>query len=150
MSQSLTRLFTHIIFSTKCRVPMIDDTIEDELFSYLGGISKELECNPIQVGGYRDHVHILCNLSKKIALMKLLEEVKKGSSTWIKTKGEAYSNFYWQGGYAAFSVNPRGVDRVVEYIKNQRAHHQATSFQNECRTLFSKYKIEYDERYVWD
>jgi len=60
--------------------------VEKELHAYLGGICKKLECPPIQVGGYTDHVHILCMLSKKIALMKLLEVVKSHSSKWIKTK----------------------------------------------------------------
>jgi len=102
MSQSLTRNYVHIVFSTKFREQLIRDSIKIELFEYLGGVCKHLECNPIRVGGYKDHVHILCILSKKIALMVLLEELKKGSSKWIKTKGNHYTNFYWQAGYGAF------------------------------------------------
>ncbi len=150
MSQSLIKIYLHIVFSTKYRKPMMDDAIENELFDYLGGICKELECNPLQVGGYRDHVHILCRFSKKITLIKLIEEVKRSSSKWIKSKGKAYSNFYWQGGYAAFSVNPAEIERVIEYIKNQKAHHEKASYQDECRAFFKRYRIEYDERYVWD
>jgi len=82
--------------------------------------------------------------------MKLVEEVKSHSSKWIKTKSLDYSNFYWQDGYGAFSVNPRGVDRVTTYIKNQKAHHEMKSFQDEYRSILKKYGIEYDERYVWD
>ena len=82
--------------------------------------------------------------------MKLVEEVKSHSSKWIKTKGVDYSNFYWQDGYGAFSVNPRGVDRVITYIKNQKAHHDKKSFQDEYRSILKKHAIEYDERYVWD
>ena len=96
MSQSLTRNYIHIIFSTKYRRHMIDEIISDELFNYIGSICKNLECYPLQIGGYRNHIHALCNLSKKIALMKLLEEMKKSSSKWIKTKGDRYKNFYWQ------------------------------------------------------
>jgi REP element-mobilizing transposase RayT len=65
------------VFSTKKRYPFIDDNLKEKLWAYLGGICKGLECNPIQVGGYNDHVHILCLLSKKITQMKLVEEVKK-------------------------------------------------------------------------
>ena len=86
MGQSLNKIYVHLVFSTKHRNPLITDSIKDELFNYLGGICKNLECNPIQVGGYKDHVHILCLLSKKITLMKLLEEIKSHSSKWIKTK----------------------------------------------------------------
>jgi putative transposase len=84
MPQSLSKVYVHITFSTKHRKHLIDDEIEASLYAYIGGICKGLECNPIKVGGYRDHVHILCLLSQKIAQMKLLEEVKKQSSKWVK------------------------------------------------------------------
>lgn len=124
--------------------------MEAELHAYLGGICKKLECHPIQVGGYTDHIHLLCMLSKKIALMKLLEEVKSHSSKWIKTKGEDYMDFYWQDGYGAFSVNPSEVDVVVKYIANQKEHHRQKTFQEEYRVFLKKYQVAYDERYVWD
>jgi len=89
-------------------------------------------------------------LSKKIALVKLLEEIKSHSSKWIKSKGSEYENFYWQDGYGAFSVNPKGVRAVETYIANQHEHHGNKSFQNEYRSLLKKYNVEYDERYVWD
>lgn len=139
-----------MVFSTKNRQPVIDDFIKDELFSYLGGICRNLECNPIQVGGYKDHVHILCLLSKKIALMKLLEEIKSNSSKWIKTKGSEFKDFYWQNGYGAFSVNPTEIEIVKKYIINQKEHHQKRSFQEEYLAFLNKYNIEYDEKYLWE
>lgn len=74
MSQSLNRIYIHIVFSTKNREPNISEDIKDELFNYLGGVCKSLDCNPLQVGGYKDHIHILCALSKKIALTQLIEK----------------------------------------------------------------------------
>ena len=82
--------------------------------------------------------------------MKLLEEVKKRSSKWIKTKGRAYDEFYWQDGYGAFSVTPSELDGVVRYIDNQYQHHQETTFQDEYRGIYQKYDMEYNEHYVWD
>ena len=82
--------------------------------------------------------------------MKLMEELKSHSSKWIKTKGTAYQNFYWQDGYGAFSVNPREVDTVIAYIANQYEHHNKKTFQDEYRAFLKKYQVEYDERYVWD
>jgi len=110
MPQSLSKVYVHIIFSTKNRQNLIDDSIEASLYEYLGGICKGLECNPVKVGGHKNHVHVLCLLSRKVAQMKLLEEIKKQSSKWIKTKGQAYSNFYWQDGYGIFSINPTEID----------------------------------------
>lgn len=150
MGQSLNKIYVHITFSTKHRNSLISKEIEEELFSYVGGICKNLECNPIQVGGHRDHIHILCLLSKKIALMDLIEKVKTNSSKWIKTKGEQFLNFYWQNGYGAFSVNPSEIDVVVKYIEKQEEHHQKMTFQEEFRKFLKKYNVEFDEKYVWD
>ena len=150
MGQSLVKNYLHIVFSTKYRQPLINEVVENELYSYLGGICKQLECSPIKIGGYYDHIHILCMLSKKIALMKLLEEVKSHSSKWIKTKDESLRNFYWQDGYGAFSVNPAEVDVVINYIATQKEHHGKITFQNEYRAFLKRYQVEFDERYVWD
>jgi REP element-mobilizing transposase RayT len=150
MAQSLSKVYIHITFSTKDRHHLIDEKIRESLFQYLGGVCKGLECNPVKVGGYTDHVHILCLLSRKIAQMNLLEELKKQSSKWIKTQGNAYSNFYWQDGYGVFSVNPTQIDMVVDYIKNQEEHHKTLSFQDELRVFLKKYNVEYDERYIWN
>lgn len=150
MPQSLSKVYVHITFSTKHRQHLIDDSIAPKLYEYLGGICKGFECNPIQIGGYRNHVHVLCLLSRKVTQMKLLEEIKKCSSKWIKTQGENYRNFYWQNGYGIFSVNPSQIDIVVRYIKNQEEHHKKRTYQDEYRAFMKKYKMDYDERYVWD
>ena len=150
MPQSLSKVYVHIIFSTKNRQNLIDYNIESSLYEYLGGICKGLGCNPIRVGGHKNHVHVLCLLSRKVAQMKLLEEIKKQSSKWIKTKGHAYSNFYWQDGYGIFSVNPAETDMVIDYIQTQHEHHKQKSFKDEFKAFLNKYNVEYDERYVWD
>lgn len=150
MPQALSKVYTHIIFSTKHRKNLIDRSFEKDLFEYLGGICKGLECNPVQIGGHKDHVYILCLLSKKITQITLLQEVKQRSSKWIKTKGESYSHFYWQNGYGIFSVNPSEVDVVVTYIQNQEEHHQHMNFKEEFRKFLRKYRIDYDEKYLWD
>ncbi|PZX53422.1 REP element-mobilizing transposase RayT [Algoriphagus ratkowskyi] len=149
MGQSLVKNYVHIIFSTKNRQPYIIQEYEDELFKYLGGVCKAHECTPIQVGGHLDHVHILCLLSKRMTIADLLEEVKTDSSKWMKKRANELRDFYWQDGYGAFSVNPSQVDTVTDYIKNQREHHQRKSFQDEYRAFLKKYKVDYDERYVW-
>lgn len=150
MGQSLVKNYIHIVFSTKHRIHSIDDNIEFELHRYLGGVCNNLDCQVIQVGGHTDHVHVLCMLSKKISLVKLLGDLKSNSSKWVKTKGVQYQNFYWQDGYGAFSVNPSEVDVVIDYIANQKEHHKKLSFQDEYRAILKKYMVEFDERYVWD
>lgn len=138
MSQSLVKNYVHIVFSTKHWRPLIFPTIETELYSYLGGIYNNLECVPLKIGGHVDHVHILCALSKKLPLMKLLEEVKSHSSKWMKTKNEGLKNFYWQDGYGAFSVNPYEVDVVKSYVKNQYEHYKKKTFSGRIQSILRK------------
>ena len=139
----------HIIFSTKNRASLIDESIESELYKYLAGICNKLDCPPIKIGGYDDHVHVLCYLSKTIALSDFLEDLKKNSSKWIKTKAKKYASFYWQDGYAAFSVSQSVIEKTKEYISRQREHHSKISFKDELISFLKKNGIEYDERYLW-
>ena len=150
MAQSLSKVYVHITFSTKNRHNLITESIQESLFSYIGGICKGMECNPIRVGGHKNHIHVLCLLSKKVTQIKLLEEVKKQSSKWIKTQDNSFRSFYWQDGYGIFSVNPSEIDEVAAYINNQKEHHKKVNFKDEFRTFLKKYEVDYDEKYVWD
>jgi REP element-mobilizing transposase RayT len=150
MAQSLSNVYVHLTFSTKNRYPFIDAAISDRLWTYIAGTCKHLECLPLQVGGYCDHAHVLCLLSKKITIIKFVEEVKKQSSRWIKTVDSRYEHFYWQDGYGLFSVNPSELEVVKQYIINQAKHHKQRTFQDEFVAFLKKYQVEYDERYLWD
>ena len=111
---------------------------------------KAMECPTINVGGYLDHVHLLAMMSRKLPLIKVMQELKANSSKWIKTKNRSLSDFYWQDGYGAFSVGFDQISIVSEYISNQKLHHQNQTFQQEYVQLLTDHKIEFDERYMWD
>lgn len=148
MPQSLSRILLHLVFSTKNRIPMINRENECQLHSYFTGILKNLKCPSLQAGGTEDHVHILCCLSRTIAISDLLEELKKSSSKWMKTKD--VQNFFWQTGYGAFSIGESQIDKLTRYIQSQHEHHKKVTFQDEYREFLKLYNISYDERYVWD
>jgi REP element-mobilizing transposase RayT len=150
MPQSLSNVLIHIVFSTKNRDRLIAPEIEQELYSYLATICKSRDCPALKIGGAEDHVHLLSRLSRTITISKLIEQVKKGSSKWIKTKGTKFSKFFWQNGYGAFSIGASQIPALRQYIENQKTHHQHQSFMDEYRALLEKYQIEYNERYVWD
>ena len=118
MGQSLVKNYMHIVFSTKNRVNFIDESIEEELFRYLSVLCFEKDCLPIKIGGYLNHVHILCSVSSQLALGNLLGFIKANSSKWMKQKGGNYQFFSWQKGYAAFSVYPDNKAVVENYISN--------------------------------
>jgi len=150
MSQSLVKNLLHLVFSTKNRQLWIPEEHRDGLYAYMAGIFQQWDSPAIQIGGVADHVHALFSLSKNHALKKIVEEVKKGSSKWMKNEGPRINEFYWQAGYAAFSVSQSNCGAVKLYIQRQPEHHRKMTYQDELRALFKKYEMPFDERYIWD
>src|SRR3984885_2926785 len=129
MPQSLSNVLLHIIFSTKNRQSLIDEQIESELYAYMVSIAVSHGSYVHIIGGFYDHVHLLVTLPRPLSISRYLEELKKNSSKWIKTKGKTYSNFSWQKGYGVFSVSASQQKAVMKYISNQKKHHKVVTFQ---------------------
>lgn len=150
MSQSLAQIYVHIVFSTKGRYPFINENIEPELFAYMGDTIKRCQGVPFLINGTADHVHVLSSLPRTMPLSKYIEDIKRNSSRWIKTKDSQYEKFAWQSGYGAFSVSSSQKNSVVRYIAEQKQHHKRTTFEEEFIAFLEKYKIEYDKKYLWN
>jgi REP element-mobilizing transposase RayT len=150
MPQSFSSILVHLVFSTKNREPFITPAIETELHPYMATIFREHNSPSLIIDGTTDHVHALLALGRTIAIADLVEEVKTGSSKWIKTKGREFRNFHWQKGYAAFSIGQSNVVALKRYIRNQKQHHRRVTSQDEYRKFLKRYEVEFDERYVWD
>jgi len=150
MSQSLADIVLHIVFSTKNREPLILPEIEHELFQYVCGTARQLQCPIIKINGVEDHIHILLHLGRTISVSKLISELKSSSSRWVKTKGDKYRYFCWQDGYGAFSVSRPIIDSAINYISNQKEHHKTETFKEEFIRMLQRAKIDYDEKYLWN
>ena len=148
MPQSLANILIHVIWSTKERRPLISDVVRSGLHGYMAGILKHLESPALIINSEADHAHVLCQLSKNLAACKLLEEVKKNSSKWMKEQGVI--DFAWQSGYGVFSVSQSNADEVRKYIEGQAEHHRKRDFKDEFREFCRRYNVSLDERYVWD
>jgi putative transposase len=114
MAQTLVCLRVHVVFATKDRRPMITPEVESELYAYLGGTMKNLDSHCLAAGGTANHVHLLISQSKNMALSRLMEEIKKSSSKWIKTKGATLRTFGWQDGYGAFTIGQSQVEALQQ------------------------------------
>ena len=150
MSQTLVKVYIHVIFSTKNRDDLILPEIEKELFAYIGGILRKHNSVLIAANGTPNHVHLLISQSKNISLSDLLRELKKASSLWIKTKNSVFKNFQWQAGFGAFSIGQSQIETVMNYIAGQKEHHRTELFENEYRKFLQKYEIDFDEEYFLD
>ena len=151
MSQSLAKIWTHLVFSTKERYPFLtDQKVRGDMHAYLAKTLKANNCPTLIVGGVPDHVHLLFVLSKNHSIASIVWAIKRSSSKWVKTQDESLRKFHWQEGYGAFSVSQSHVERVEKYILNQERHHRRKTFQDEFRGFLKKYEVDYNERYVWD
>jgi putative transposase len=150
MAQSLSLVIVHVIFSTKERQSFLNGDIRPEMHSYLATVARNAGCEYYRVGGIADHVHLAIRLSRTITIAELVEKLKTSSSKWIKTQSAELKRFAWQRGYGCFSVGPADLDALNEYIDGQESHHRKRTFQEEFRMFLNKYKVEYDEAYVWD
>src|SRR5215813_10509094 len=136
MSQSLARLWAHLIFSTKDRFPFLrEPEIRSDMHAYLATVLRSHDCETLIVGGTSDHTHALFALSRKYSIATIVKEIKRTSSTWIKEIAPSCKKFHWQHGYGAFSVSQSHLNRVYQYIERQEDHHRRVTFQDEFRSF---------------
>jgi REP element-mobilizing transposase RayT len=150
MPQSYAKLYYHIVFGTKDRVPQISDEMAPRLYEYFSGIFRNKACILAKAGGIADHVHLLAILSREVSLSEMMRDVKTNSSKWIHDTFPGAEQFAWQRGYGAFTVGYRESGRVEKYIERQKEHHRSKTFQEEFVELLDEHDVEYDPQFLWE
>ena len=149
MANTTVSLYSHVVFSTKDRMPVLSPEWRGRLWAYLGGIARENDMKALEIGGVADHVHLLISMPAILATAKAVQLLKGNSSKWINETLNLPCRFQWQEGYGAFSVGVSQITATRNYIKNQNEHHRIKSFQEEYRAFLKKHGIECDERFLW-
>jgi REP element-mobilizing transposase RayT len=142
--------YSHCVFSTKDRRQLITRDVQERIWNYMGGIAREHDLLPVEIGGTTDHVHLLLSLPATQSVAKAMQVIKAVSSKWIHETFPDKRSFGWQTKYGAFSVSTSQVDKIITYIRGQELQHRKMSFQEEFRALLQKHNIPFDERYLWD
>ncbi len=138
----------HVVFSTKNRIPFLaDEAVRQDLHHQLAKICETVDCVPVRVGGIEDHIHILLRLSPEQQVARVVQEVKKTSSSWLAT---GVRNFDWQDGYGAFSISPQHVPAVIRYIDNQQEHHSRETFTDEYVRILRQSGIKDRGPAIWE
>jgi len=119
--------------------------MREELHAYVIGIFRNYDSPSIRTNSVIDHIHSVFRQSPQYALKDIVEEVKRGTTKWIRQRWPVLADFSWQIGYGAFSVGQTGLERVVRYIENQAGHHKRLSFEDEMRELFRRAGYSLDE-----
>lgn len=141
------QIFYHIVFSTKHRKPCICSEYEEDLYRYIYGIIKNKKCHLYQINGMQDHIHIFTDLHPTVCLSDLVKDIKVASNLWMKQSLKFPEFEEWQEGYGAFTYSVRERDRVKNYIKNQKKHHENENSTDEFRKLLIENEIDFDEKY---
>jgi putative transposase len=150
MAGTYTKLFYHIVFSTKHRRNYISNTVEEELHKYMAGIIRGIDGQCVEINSMPDHVHILAILPAKVSVSDALRVINSNSSKWVhETKPERQA-FGWQDGFSAFTVSKSNVEPVRQYIRDQKMHHGRVDYKAELVGLLERHDVEYDDRYIWD
>jgi putative transposase len=150
MANTFSQIYIHLVFAVKGRESVISVKWKDELYKYICGIVNNNQQKVYAINGMPDHIHILVSIKPNCLLSDLMRDIKASSSKWINTKGFIKGKFQWQEGFGSFSVSQSQLDKVIAYIDNQKTHHKKTSFRQEYLDFLKSYRIEYDEKYVFD
>ncbi len=139
MSHSFNKIWIHAIWATKERSPMITTSIESKLYSFIHQQFNELRCPVRIINGMPDHIHCLFLLNPQKSISDVIKQIKGSSSHFINESNFIKEKFTWQTGFAAYSVSESVVEKVFNYIKNQKIHHETRSFEQEYNEFLKIY-----------
>jgi putative transposase len=145
MAHTYSSTLFHVVFSTKERRALIHEPAK--LWAYVAGAARNLNYEPLAVGGTENHLHLLLRLPAHVPIAEAAQKLKANSSRWLKENG---SWLGWQQGYGAFSVSPSNVDVVRRYIQNQPEHHRKRSFEEEFLALLVRSGIAFEKAEVFE
>ena len=142
MSHSFNKIWIHAIWATKERMPLIHSSVENKIYPFIAVQLREQGCPVRIINGMPDHIHCLFLLSPQKSISEVIKQIKGSSSHFINQNNIIDDKFAWQTGYAAYSVSESVVEKVYEYIKNQKSHHQRKTFQQEYEDFITLYGFE--------
>jgi putative transposase len=149
MANTYHQIYLQTVFAVKYRKAVIEKEWKNQLFAVIGNLINETNCKTLIVNGVEDHVHSFIGLKPVVSVSELMKIVKAKSSKYINDHSLTPEHFEWQEGYGVFSYSQSQVDRVYRYIQNQEAHHQKQTFRDEYLAFLKKFKVEFDEQYIF-
>ena len=133
-------LYTHFIFTTLHRLPVIPEKNRIRIEKYITGIVNNNDSHLYAIYANSEHVHFLVSRSPKISEENLASIVAESSQRFINENKLCENQFAWQETASAFSVSKSDVDKVCKYILNQPEHHRKISFTEEYESFIKFYQ----------
>jgi len=138
-------LFLHLVWATWDRLPLITPDIERRLYRNIESEARKQGCTVLALNGTEDHVHLVVIFPTTITIADLLKQVKGVSSHFVNETLRPPAQFKWQGSYGAFTVSRWDVDRIKEYVKHQKEHHQSGELVPEFEGTFEEIEISQND-----
>ncbi len=145
-----SQIYIQLVFAVKGRQCLISKNWEEELYKYISGIIKNKGQKLLAINGMPDHIHILIGMKPSCCLSDLVREIKKSTNQFVNGKKFLPYPFQWQQGYGAFSYSHSALDRVMNYIYNQKEHHRKSTFKEEYKDFLIKFQIEHKDEYLFE
>jgi REP element-mobilizing transposase RayT len=139
---SHTNLTVHVVVATLRRKALIDARLAAGLYPFIEGVIRGDRGRLIEIGGTRDHIHLLARIDPALAVADMVHRVKSKSARWVNEFLKPPERFAWQRGYAAFSVSRSRVAQAAAYIAGQAAQHAAMTFDEELALLLAKHGMD--------
>ncbi len=140
MKIEYNNLYTHFIFTTLHRLPLISEKHRERIEKYITGIVNNNDSHLYSIYANLEHVHFLVSRSPKLSEETLATMVAESSQRFINQNKLSTGRFEWQESASAFAVSKSDVDRVCKYILNQPKHHSKVTFAEEYESFIKFYQ----------
>lgn len=104
MKVEYNNLYTHFIFTTIHRLPMIEEVNRQRIEKYITGIVNHHECQMYAIYANPEHVHFLVSRAPQMDEQRLADLIANASGKFINDNKLCRENFNWQDSCSAFSV----------------------------------------------
>jgi len=150
MANTYTQINIHCVFAVKGRENIITSDFRINLHKYIYTCLSNLNCFPLAVGGWKDHIHVFFELPANRTVSDTMREIKSVSSKWINDNRLIKGKFQWQSGYGAFSYSRSQRHDVIQYIIHQEEHHRKKSFKEEYLEMLERFEMPFQKEYLFE
>ena len=150
MANTFSQIYLQFVFAVKHRQSLIPQQHKEELHKYITGLVQNRKAKILAVHCMPDHIHLFVGFKPVMSIADFVKEIKVESNEFINSKKWTKEKFSWQEGYGVFSYSQSHIDAVVKYVLHQEEHHRKQTFKDEYKDFLEKFKIEYDEKYLFD
>ena len=139
-------LYTHYVFVTQNRMPLILEKNRERIEKYITGIVTNNGCRLYKIYANPEHVHVLLSRAPQLDDETLATIIANSSEKFINDNKMSVGIFQWQQSCAAFSVSKQNVPELCNYIAMQKEHHRNEDYAEEHRRFLNYYQHSVKEK----